>query len=670
MQRSIGSYLPAATALTAAAITAAPLLVSPAVLHSTAAPTLPSLSAPRVQLAALVSPRDIDDLVERLNSALSSVSSTVTSVVAMPGNSLSSVLDSAVAVNNDLWNNMIRSTDNRALVDLLRALRATSSGGLTRLSDTVADVSGTIVLTTGEVTTLLASTLTGSLSTALHAVASIINNPLSLSSYTGLLNVPLDVAGLVLHDGAGLVNSVGRGALSTVGTLATGVTSQIDNLLRGVNEALSAAKGLVPGVALLDGVLTAIQGIVTAPVSAALAGVNGLTGTLVDAAGRTLGNITHGVSQIADAWLGDGTGDGALQRSIRAIGSEPLSVASYTQALGAVVAAGVRTVGAITDIGTGLLSVPFTAGADLSVTAAEMVAKFNGGAATLASGLMRAAGLPSLVANLPHTVAGAVNMAVRAVGAAVAAGFNTVAAVLDPGSLTHRSAVSAAAPQLRQAAASTFVTADVQLSAPMSVNQARGGVDVADAGPLTASNSAASAASAPAVVGSAGDVTEADPVEDTAVVAEPREDDVPVTDDETGDDVTNAEPESANSTAADPETSTGGLESTDEAADPGDESTVAVPGRKRSATESSRSNDTRTRLDVTDSTSSSTDTGEDESRPKPQGRHASGKTAADSPAVAGGRHRGDSAGAKGTAGSPAGGGGSESPRAGGSTGSE
>lgn len=37
MQRSIGSYLPAATALTAAAITAAPLLVSPAVLHSTAA---------------------------------------------------------------------------------------------------------------------------------------------------------------------------------------------------------------------------------------------------------------------------------------------------------------------------------------------------------------------------------------------------------------------------------------------------------------------------------------------------------------------------------------------------------------------------------------------------------------------------------------------------------
>lgn len=632
MHRAASSYLPAATALTAAAITAAPLLVNPAVLNVPAAPTFPSVSAPRVQLAAVVSPRDIDDLVERLNSALGSVSSTVTSVVAMPGNSLGSALDSAVAVNNDLWNNMIRATDNRALADLLRALRATSSGGLTRLSDTVADVSGSIVLTTGEVTTLLASTLTGSLSTALHAVAAIINNPLALSSYTGLLNVPLDVAGRVLDDGVDLVNSLGGAVLSTTGALVTGVTSQIDNLLRGVNGALSAAKGLVPGVALLDGVLTAVQGIVTAPVSAALAGVDGLIGALVNAAGRTLGNITHGVGEIAVAWLGDGTGDGALQRSIRAIGTEPLSVASYTQALGAVVAAGVRTVNAVTEIGTGLLSVPFTAGADLSVTAAEMVAKFTGGAATLASGLMRAAGLPSLVANLPHAVAGVVNLAVRAVGKAAAAGFNAVAAVLDPGSLVSRSSAAAAAvaaPQLRQAAESRVVTLDVPVARSVSSEQPQVDVAVADSPPVSMATSSSEvvvdADTAPVGVEPADDASEV-----AAGVGETVDGDLAG-----GDPAGQAVEVSVE--AGDQEGSTGA----DPAADAVD--AVVAPADEESAggtTDAGPDTLSENKSDADGPREQLTEAADDD-EPTPRGRHASGQTAADSSSTSVGHHRSD-----------------------------
>lgn len=455
MEISTRSYWTAGTALTAAAITLSPLIVGPAAVQGPARPALPVVSVPDVQLAAVVSPADIDALVARLNSALASVSSMVTSVVALPGNSLTAALESAVSVNNSLWNGLIDATDNRTLTDLLRALRATSSGGLSRLSTTVGDSGDALMLTSGEVTELLASALTGSLSTALHAVATIVNNPLALSSYTGLLNVPLDVAGVALNNGLDLVDSVGNGALSLTSSLVTGVTAQVDNILNGVNGVIDAAKGTLPGVALLDGVLTAVQGIVSAPVTAALAGVDGLTGTLSDAARRALGNLTYGASQLVDTWLGDGATGGALQHAINTIGTAPLSVASYTSALSVVVSAGINTANSIASTGTGLLSIPFTAGADLTSTASAMITKFNDGVATAASGILRAAGLPSFVSALPHALAATVNLSVRVAGFAVATGFNAVAAMLDIGSITRATSVAALP---RQASATVLLS--------------------------------------------------------------------------------------------------------------------------------------------------------------------------------------------------------------------
>lgn len=436
MEISTLPHWAAGTAVTAAAITLAPLIAGPSALHAPTLPIppLPALSAPQVQLAAVINPTDIDNLVDRLNSALASVSSTVTAAVAMPANSLTSVLDSAVSVNNSLWDSLIDATDNRSLVDLLNALRATSSGSLSRLSTTVGDTGAAVVLTTGEVTDLLASALTGSLSTALHAVATIVNNPLALASYTGLLNAPLDIAGLVVNNGLSLVDSVGSGALSVTSTLVTGVTSQIDNILRGVNGLIDAAKGTVPGVALLDGVLTAVQGIVSAPVTAALAGVDGVAGTLTSAASRALSKLAGGASEIGAIWLGDGTASGALQEAITAIGSAPLSAASYTRALGVVVSAGISSVRSVASTGASLLSVPFTAGADLTSTASAMITRFTDGVATAASGILHAAGLPSFVSSLPHALATTINITVRAVSFGVSTGLNAVATVLDIGS--------------------------------------------------------------------------------------------------------------------------------------------------------------------------------------------------------------------------------------------
>ena len=634
MELSSRPRLTAGIALTAAALSVSPLLASPAALHAPALPDLASVSVPQVRLAAVVNPQDIDDLVDRLNSALASVSSTVTSAVAFPGNSLTAALESAVSVNNSLWDGLIDATDNRALRDLLNALRATSSGGLDRLSTTIGDTGDALVLTTGEVTNLLASTVTGSLSTALHAVAAVVNNPLALSSYTGLLNVPLNIAGQVLTDGLSLVNSVGGGALSVTSNLVTGVTAQLDNILRGVNGILGAAKDMVPGVALIDGVLTAIQGIVSAPVTAALAGVTGLTSTLSDAAGRVLGNLTHGGAELVSAWLGNGATGGALQHAINAIGSAPLSVASYTRALGVVVGAGLSTVNAIAGTASGLLSVPFTAGADLTSTASAMITKFNDGVATAASGILRAAGLPSFIAGLPHAVAATVNIAVRAVAATVSAGLNTVAAVLDIGSVTGTS-ISTVPRQ-------PFSTALVDTSAvtnSSSTPSAREGTRV------DATDDQKSESPGLNVAPVVSEDPSAEPISDTAESAETGQAATQITDTPT--EITTTEV---------PATDEAGIENVENAAEiavsdevDGDDRDAddnenaadsAVTSEPEGEEEPAPASRERAALGTQDSES-----GDEEGNPESSsyGRHASGKAAEESSSTSRGRHRSDSA---------------------------
>lgn len=335
------SPLPALALTTAAALTLTPLVLPPSTtpLHL----SLPQVSAPRLELTAAINPADVTALINNLNAALQSASITVTGLVGAPGQTLANALDSAATLNNSLWDGLIDATDNRTLAAILTTLKDTAGNGLSRLSNSVDAANGTIVLTTGQLADLLTSTLTGSLGTALHAVATVINNPLALPSYTGLINTPLDIAGLLATQGIGAVNNLGANVLTVTNTVVTGVTAQVDNALDTFNGLLSAGKTLT-GIDLINGLLTAVQGIVSAPVTAAVAGVNGASTTITNAAAITLDKIADGASDAIAAWIGDGTRSGAIQEVINTIGSAPLSPASYTHAVSVLVGAGITTV--------------------------------------------------------------------------------------------------------------------------------------------------------------------------------------------------------------------------------------------------------------------------------------------------------------------------------------
>jgi len=420
-----------AVALTAAGAIALAPLQAPGVLpgHVTV-PALPTITVPHVQLTALVSPADVKALVDNLNAALAVVPTTVSSVVGLPGQTLGSALGIASGVSGSMWDSLIGATDNPVLTGVLTALKAISTGSLTRLATTVDSANDTITLTSGQLTSLLASTVTGSLSTALTAVANVVNNPLSAAGYIGLLNTPLNITGLVLENSLSAINKLG--VLTLAGTLITGVTSQVTNALSAVNKLIDSGKALVPNE-FVDGILTAVQGILAAPVNAAVAGINGLTSTVVHAGNTAIDKLTTGASSIVKTWLGNGTSGGALQAAIAQIGSNPLSPASYTDALSTIVGAAITTGFKTLQIGATLASLPFTTAASLTATGANVITALTSGLATAASGALHAIGL-SAVADLPYALATAVNASVKVTSFAVQAGLNTVATLLNLGS--------------------------------------------------------------------------------------------------------------------------------------------------------------------------------------------------------------------------------------------
>lgn len=422
---------PAVAALAASVIALAPLHATGALSHHASHPTI---VAPSIELTTVVSQRDIDALVANLNSSLAGTSATVTALVGLPGQTLHSALTTAVTLNDSLWKGLTTATANPVLDDVLKALHTVSSGGLTQLAASVQDADGTLVLTSEQITGLLTSTLTGSLSTALTAVAGVVNDPLNAAKYIALLNSPLSITGRILNQGISATADLATNGIALGGTFVTAVTAQITNALNGVNKLIAAAEAIAPGNDLIAGVLTAVQGIVSAPIRVAIAGVNGLTTTVTGAADVVVSRLSGGAQSVVSTWLGDGSTVGAVQDVITTIGSAPLSPSSYTAALTTLVGAGINTVTSVAHTAGSFASLPFSVGANLTGTAASMLTSFVTDAATATSGVLRAVGLSPLVYGLPKVLAAGVNTAINVAATAVKLGLNTIAGALDLGS--------------------------------------------------------------------------------------------------------------------------------------------------------------------------------------------------------------------------------------------
>lgn len=412
--------------------TATTLAFTPVIAHQAPPLHLPTLHAPSINLTA--DSTQIQSLVNSVNQQLNALDAQVSDIVGIPGQTLAGALNGAATLNTGFWQTLIAGAGNNPLlVGALKSLQQLTSGGLTELATTVTAANADLTLTTGQISTLLTSTLTGSAATALTAFSGLIANPLSLSSYAALLAAPFTIAGGALTNIITAADNLGANVISLGGTIVHGATAQISNIVTSVNNLVSGVKGAIDNQT-VDGLITAVQGVVAAPLNAVIAVVNGGTDAATHAAISVVDVAASAAAGVTKLWVGDGTHNGAIQAAINDIGSNPLSVGSYANAVITLAQAAITTVtGTVTTISAGLLPIPVVAAADLVNTAAAATTAFSNGLAQVAVGLLNAVGVPPLISNTMYGLATVFNTGVNVVAGAISASLNGVAGLLRTG---------------------------------------------------------------------------------------------------------------------------------------------------------------------------------------------------------------------------------------------
>ncbi|OBF14475.1 hypothetical protein [Mycobacterium sp. ACS4331] len=435
MEISARSYLTAGMALTAAsAIALTPVVVTPTHDRNL---TIPSVSVPDVQLSAAIDDAAIAEFIAALNAGLADVVATVDAVAAIPGQTLLGVLDEASSLNTALWDTLIEAASgSQTLSGLLTLLAGTSQAGFDQLLVTVGGTDEIISLLPGTVTDIIGSTLIGTLSTALYAIADVVNNPLALSSYTGLLGAGVETAAGVAYGGIDLVNEFGfalfgynDGEVQLPGLLGI----NIDGVQGQFNIALGGLSALLDGVAtasgsqIVEGVVAAVQGLAIAPISAVVNASAGAANSVVNA-------LSDGFFTISDgAWYAVAEVEYAITGALDAIGNAPLDPASYTTALSSLISGGFGVFNTAVFTAGDLAKVPVNLASNLTVSAAALITDLTSGLATAVSGLLTAVGLPAEVADLPVALAATINSVVNEARDLALGGLAAVDSLIDTG---------------------------------------------------------------------------------------------------------------------------------------------------------------------------------------------------------------------------------------------
>lgn len=358
-----------------------------------------------VRLAGVVQPSDVIALVGALDGAMASASATVATLIAIPGQTAADALKAAAFVNNVFFELLTLASPNAVLTAALNGLKSVSVNGLSRLANTVWSLNSDMVLTAKQMSTLLTTALTGSLGTVIGAVADLLNNPLSLPRYAGLADAPLNVAGLALSSGITALNDLGVNAFSAGNAVVTGVLSQIKTVIDGVNGLFAVGHALIPN-AVVDGLLTAVHGIVMSPLNAVVNGAIGLSAAITNVGADLVSAVADTAAADVHLWLGDGLSAGALQTAINSVAVAPLSITGYATAVSTLVTAAIATVTTTVGVGAGkLAAIPFTLAGDLTTAGASAMNAFISGTANVVAGLLQVVGVPSLLYNVSYGVA-------------------------------------------------------------------------------------------------------------------------------------------------------------------------------------------------------------------------------------------------------------------------
>ncbi len=402
MEISARSYLTAGVAFTAASAIALTPLAVPTEGRAIA---LPNVSTADVRLSAVIDPAAVDALITALRSGLAEVTTGIDNITTQTALGLNNALTRAQALNTGLWNRLIEAAGPGALGALITALGSYSEASLALTASSIQGAAGSVLVLPGDVTDIIGSTLIGSLNTALYAITDVINNPLRLASYTGLLSGVVNIVGgvLVAQDpnystgllpgpgGSGLIGttlSATLGAvINVVGLGTNGLTGQINLAVDSLNSALDAL-AQQSGSGLVTGLVGLIQGLALNPIQ--IINNTAIVGGLANIGLPVFTALTPLLGSASEAVIGVQTG---LNIALNAIGNDPLDLESYTTALGGLFNGGFDVTSAAITATTTLAATPVNVLAGITNTAAALITALTTNLTQVVAGLLTQVGL-------------------------------------------------------------------------------------------------------------------------------------------------------------------------------------------------------------------------------------------------------------------------------------
>ncbi|GAY15932.1 hypothetical protein [Mycobacterium sp. shizuoka-1] len=435
---SVKSLTDAGLVVTVASV----LAFAPAVVGEPPAPTVhPTTTAPAVDLAAAISPQDIQDVIDALQGAASTVVSGAAKLAMLPATNLADGVLAVQTASFEFFTALISETDNPQLKSLLTGLRGVQAANLAYLVTAADDLEGTSQFWIDDMASLIQDTLDQAIAATVTALAGVINNPLALSSYTSLLGAAITTA----FDGAGnlvwLVNDALQLPMeiadSGFSDLARAATYSVANWSDFVGATLIGLADQT-GVSFIAGLAKALAAVTTTPISIVAEGLGDIaywTPVFTTVIGPE--QIVYATANLVAPVF---YGLASLGQAVTTIGKAPTNPVSYITSLQGFVTAGfnvgseaIWSVNQVAQIG------PQVFNSLLNPTAIALDA-FTEAVANVASGLLAAGGAPQNAVDAP--IAFAAN-ASNAIWNATGAVLNTSAAVADWMQTTANQAMAA-----------------------------------------------------------------------------------------------------------------------------------------------------------------------------------------------------------------------------------
>ncbi|CAN5558036.1 hypothetical protein BH11ACT6_BH11ACT6_59790 [soil metagenome] len=438
MQISARSYLTAGVSLTTAAAIA---LTPVAVPTADRAVSIPNVTVSDINLT--VTPGEIVEFFDTLRTRIDEFNASVAEVAAIPGQTLVDGVVAAMGINDSFFESLINAVDNPTLRALLETTEITNDRALRSLAFYVDHSNQTIVLAGKDIADLLGGIMTVSLSNILSSAVDALNNPLSFEKYAHVLAATVGSGFLVVNGSSLIAQKAGNAgfdlAFGTLDFVRAEVTTALDAVRR-----LSFVASGATGSELVQAAVAAVGTIGLAPAYLGLRLPVSLAEETVlsaQSAFNTVFNSIAGYRDVQGQYVpGVVTAVGeAVREAIDEIGHGPLNPQRYLTATALMIAGSFDAANISINAAGALAQVPFTLGINLIAPDAlrpnltSIVVAENIQIANALSNLLRTAGLPDNIADLPLAVAQQVNDAIIGTAYTVANGLSNVNAAITGG---------------------------------------------------------------------------------------------------------------------------------------------------------------------------------------------------------------------------------------------